>query len=310
MASYTSLTTKEIDEILGLYGLGQAINVRPMLHGISNTNYLITLAADAKEVLLKVSNDKDFNEVESEMRILDHLQSQGFSYCLIPLKLPNGESVYRYGPHHGAIFPKALGEVAKIDAQTCFAMGEVLAKLHLIPTSGAELRIYPSVGHDLEKITNYCTLPQCPPDFKAAFQNLVQQRGWSEFVSYYNSLPPVLIHGDLYYDNVFFKNNKITVLLDFEQAGIGNPILDLGIAISGSCLKGGQLDDELIRQYVRGYQSVHKHFSLPPTLLPVAVGLGLLSISLWRIERFLERNLSEAKKYSYQKLLQLIRLNV
>ncbi|HZQ78511.1 MAG TPA: phosphotransferase [Acidimicrobiia bacterium] len=40
--------------------------------------------------------------------------------------------------------------------------------------------------------------------------------------------PPVLVHGDLHYGNLLFRNGRIAAVLDWEIAGLGDPLLDLG----------------------------------------------------------------------------------
>ena len=52
----------------------------------------------------------------------------------------------------------------------------------------------------------------------------------------YDDFPVGVIHGDLYFDNSLFDAGELVTLIDFEQSGRGRHILDLGIAISGSCL--------------------------------------------------------------------------
>ncbi|MBY0415742.1 MAG: phosphotransferase, partial [Bdellovibrionales bacterium] len=112
-----------------------------------------------------------------------------------------------------------------------------------------------------------------------------------------------IIHGDLYYDNTLFDNNKISTVLDFEQAGIGEYILDLGISISGTCLEKGRVITPLVNSYLMGYESVKVMTSNEKEFLDQAIILGLLSISLWRIKRFYEKNLNPLMKNSYQDLL-------
>ena len=71
----------------------------------------------------------------------------------------------------------------------------------------------------------------------------------------YDLFPAGVIHGDLYFDNSLFKNGKIVTLIDFEQSGRGRFILDLGIAISGSCLNRDKsnIDLNLLENFLKGY---------------------------------------------------------
>jgi len=281
-----------------------------MPHGISNSNYLVSTNQLA-DVLLKVSNDKNEKELNEEMEILLYLNQCSFPLSLCPFiqKSPHSGPVYSYKNLNGVLFPKAKGTQAQVNSSSCFEMGKALSMLHRIPLPASSnkksLRPYAKIGHDLSDILAYSIEKKCPPDFHYCFESLTKQANWNDFKKFYQQIPSTIIHGDLYYDNVFFDQGKPSAFLDFEQAGIGNPLLDLGIAISGTCLKNGELDHEYIQSYFSGYKSTQILDPKCDEFLFTAIQLGLLSISLWRIERFLEGSLSLDRKFSYQELLKL-----
>ncbi|MDH4466647.1 MAG: phosphotransferase [Bacteriovoracaceae bacterium] len=312
MATYTSLTTTDVNEILKLYQLPTATFLTPMPHGISNTNYLVELASK-ETVLLKVSNDKDFRQLQEEMEILLYLQKQNFSLSLTPFLTQEGSPVYHYQQYIGVIFPKAPGKVREANGPRCEAMGTALAQLHQVPTSSTAssttLRDYGSVGFDIQKIQDYCLLVECPSDFLEAYLAIKQSAEWEKFFEFtqQTNRPTAIIHGDLYYDNVFFEDDKITTLLDFEQSGVGCPYLDLGIAITGSCIVDQKINFQLTQSYLAGYEKIRPIEKDGKIHLNTYMKLGLLSISLWRIKRFFEGNLSKEKKYSYRELLMLLK---
>jgi homoserine kinase type II len=314
MANYTSLTMSEVNEILSLYDFPHAKSMTAMSHGISNTNYLVCLHdvqdAEEKSVLLKVSNDKTHRELTDEMQIILHLSKEGFPLVVRPFLQKDASPIYTYQNHVGVIFPKAPGKVEAVNASRCQAMGAALGMLHQVPTNMATFRSYTDVGFDHHKIEKYCMEANCPKDFSAAFNEVKKSKYWEKYLTYEKQIAstPTLIHGDLYYDNVFFENDKITTLLDFEQAGLGSPMLDLGIAMTGSCLKDGVIDFDLVRAYQKGYEGVRQLIAIEKDLLEINMKIGLVSISLWRIKRFLEGDLSAEKKFSYRELLQILRL--
>ena len=118
--------------------------------------------------------------------------------------------------------------------------------------------------------------------------------------------PSGIIHGDLYYDNSLFNNGHLVTLIDFEQSGRGRFILDLGIALSGSCLNDekSNLSIDHIRSFLRGYESSRKLLMIETQYLRSAIAVGFFSIALWRIKRFYEGNLDDRKKYNYRQLLE------
>jgi homoserine kinase type II len=66
-----------------------------------------------------------------------------------------------------------------------------------------------------------------------------------------------LIHGDLFRDNVLWKNGEITALLDFESASVGSRAFDLMVTVLAWCV-GDTLDPTLCRALVDGYREVRE----------------------------------------------------
>jgi homoserine kinase type II len=95
----------------------------------------------------------------------------------------------------------------------------------------------------------------------------------------------------------------LSSVLDFEQAGIGEYLLDLGISISGTCLEKGRVISPLVKSYLEGYEQIRTLSPLEKKYLDQSIILGLMSISLWRIKRFKERNLNPLMENSYQDLI-------
>ena len=301
MATYTEITLDSTNEILKLYGLETAEKLTPLSLGISNSNYCVKLKN--KCVLLKISNDKNQKQLNEEQDILLYLNSLKYQFSLAPLPLLSGEYVYSYENYFGVIYPFVEGIPPGPSDYTCHEVGMALAQLHSLLHDSQKLstlRRHETVGFGAKEISEYVNTDNCPSDFKAAYHQLLP-----EGLDHYISLPfkTGIIHGDLYYDNTLFRHEQISSVLDFEQSGIGEYILDLGISISGTCLEKGRINTPLVKSYLDGYQSVRL---LPPEekeFLNTAIILGLLSISLWRIKRFRERNLNPQMADSYRDLL-------
>ena len=164
-----------------------------------------------------------------------------------------------------------------------------------------QLRHHDEVGFSLEAIKEYIKEKSCPQDFKACYSKI-----FSDNLKDFNKskFEEGLIHGDLYYDNTLFHNNRLNCLLDFEQSGKGPLILDIGISISGTCLEKGTINSKLIESFLLGYESKRQLPQIEKKVLNQAILLGLLSIALWRIKRFKEGDLDKSREDSYQELLQ------
>jgi homoserine kinase type II len=162
------------------------------------------------------------------------------------------------------------------------------------------------VGYGGIGIYEYTMSASAPKDFVDAFNEIFPDRLQN---IPYDVFPVGIIHGDLYFDNSLFNDGKLVTLIDFEQAGRGRYILDLGIALSGSCLNQQQdsLDPLLIESFLEGYQSKRQLLAIEKAYLDTAILVGFFSIALWRIKRFYEGNLDESKKFNYRQLIERAR---
>lgn len=301
MASYTQIEIHEAQEILKLYALGEIQKITPLSLGISNSNYKVELQ-DSK-ILLKISNDKNKNQLEDEQSILLYLNQIGFQYSLKPYHTTNGQLVYEYGKYFGVIYPFVEGIPPGPSDMTCKEVGMALAKLHTLRHDKiimGTLRRHEEVGFGAKEIFDYTNTSKCPEDFKNAFKQFFPD-ALKAFIE--APFEKGIIHGDLYYDNTLFDHNHLSTVLDFEQAGVGEYILDLGISISGTCLEKGRIILPLVNSYLEGYESVRPLKALEKKHLNDAIILGLMSISLWRIKRFKEGNLNPLMADSYRDLI-------
>jgi homoserine kinase type II len=305
MANYTKITPGEANRILALYGLPEVLLMECTGHGISNTNYNITLV-NREKILLKISNDKNVSQLEEEQQILSFIRKASYPYSLIPFETLTKKNVYQWNSFHGVIYPFVSGGVLPMTQERLNQLGNALALLHQVNISVQEksnLRSAASVGFTYPEIIKFTQSTHCPDDFKQAF--LYTTKIFSSLESLQeNFLPSGLIHGDLYSDNALFdEQGQLLTLLDFEQAGFGCFLFDLGICISGSCLEAGKIKLDLLKALLHGYKNKRELTTLEQSVLPAAIALGFLSISLWRIHRFYLGTLSAEKKMSYQELL-------
>lgn len=298
MGDYTKLSKSNLDMIFSLYFNEDIISFRPLSLGISNSNYELLTASN--KYLLKVSNDKNKNQVEDEMKILHFLKDLNYPFSIIPFKTKSNELVYEFEDFYGVLFPFIDGIPPGPGDSTCFEIGEALAKLHLIKGNTDHLRKSEELSYPPSVIFNYVKSETCPEDFKQLFDELLGNRIEGYLTQNFET---GIIHGDLYYDNTLFHNDHIAAVLDFEQSGVGEYILDIGISISGSCLEKGRISLPLVQSYINGYQNIRKLHNIEMEYLTDAVILGLFSISLWRIKRFKEGNLNPLLSDSYKELL-------
>ncbi|WP_372654406.1 phosphotransferase [Halobacteriovorax sp.] len=298
MGDYTKLSTAEAQNIIDLYDLGAITSLNSLSLGISNSNYKVEIGNST--YLLKVSNDKGFDHLKEEQEILTRLSESGFRFSLRPFTTKAGENVYTYNDFFGVIFPFIEGIAPGPCDQTCYEIGKGLASLHSLDCDAENIRPHNSVGFGAIEIIDYTENEKCPTDFKEMVEYFFPDK-LASFIEL--PLEKGVIHGDLYYDNTLFDENHLAVVLDFEQAGIGEYLFDLGISLSGTCLEKGRINSSLIKSYLNGYEEIRPLSIFERENLDKAIVIGFLSIALWRIKRFKEGTLNPLMANSYQELL-------
>jgi homoserine kinase type II len=75
-------------------------------------------------------------------------------------------------------------------------------------------------------------------------------------------LPKGIIHGDLFMDNIFFKKNKLSGIIDFYFAANDYFMYEIAICINALCFdqkkKRFQINNKKIKNLIKGYESVKK----------------------------------------------------
>lgn len=303
MGVYSNIKLDEINDILLHYELGSAVSFKATMSGISNSNFQVNLC-DGSSVLLKISNDKTIEQLNNEQQVLLALEKRNFRYSIHPFKTLHGKPIYNHNDYYGVVFPFIDGLPPKMTKDVCSQVGKALGALHSLEISKEDLDIlrpHDLVGFGGQGIYEYTLKKEAPEDFVKDF-NFVFPDKLQNIP--YDVFPVGVIHGDLYFDNSLFNNGKLVTLIDFEQSGRGRFILDLGIAISGSCLNevGDNLDPNLIDSFIKGYEKSRTLLTIEKEFMNTAILVGFFSIALWRIKRFYEGNLDVSKKNNYQDL--------
>lgn len=305
MGVYSNISLDEINDILSYYEIGKAKKFKATITGISNSNFQVFLN-NGNEVLLKISNDKTIEQLQNEQQVLLALEKHHYRYSIHPLKTIQGKSIYQHKDYYGVVFPFINGKPPIINEDVCHQVGKALADLHSLEISKDDLEIlrpHDLVGFGGMNIFDYTKEDNAAKDFVTTFKQIFPKE--LQDIPY-DVFPVGIIHGDLYFDNSLFNDGKLVTLIDFEQSGRGRFILDLGIAISGTCLnqEKSNLDSSFIESFLAGYEAQRKLLKIEREYLKTAILVGFFSIGLWRIRRFYDGRLDESKRYNYRELLE------
>jgi homoserine kinase type II len=185
------------------------------------------------------------------------------------------------------VFPWIDGEIlclARVTADACRKLGGALARVHL--ASATLPRLGPGRFRPVDMRKRLADVEQrgAPPSLlEHVHQVQFLYEHWE--TQRVSTLPAGVVHGDLFRDNVLWKDGELAALLDFESAFHGPFAYDLMVTIAAWCYKDA-FDLTLARALFEGYTSVRPLTDAERRALPVEGALGCLRFATSRITDF------------------------
>ena len=286
MAVYTDLKQEEIITFLSLYNIGNLVSFYGITEGIENSNYhLKTTNGDFILTLFEKRIDK--NDLPFFINILMYLNDRKFK-CPKPIMDNKGNylQILLGKPTVIVDFLKGKSKT-KLTIEDNFAVGSTMAKMHLcskefnmkrvnsLSISGWEELLY-KCDRSISKII----LNKIEPNIIEEMKNSLDfcKKKWP------NNLPIGFIHADMFPDNVFFKDNKISGVIDFYFSCTDILVYDLAIAVNAWCFDNDEIfNKNKFKSLIDGYQSIRKLSKEELFYLPLLSQAAALRFLLTRI---------------------------
>ena len=251
MAVHTKLSEANINSIIKNYRLGDLVSFNGIQEGIENTNYLLVTEKD-RFIVTIFEKRVDIENMPFYFEVMTNSHADGIE-CPIPIKDKDGEYVNIIKGKKMAVFifleGKSKNEWTKED---CFQVGKKLARFHFANKNNQH-NIQNNFGIDYwKKIYNKFSnkLNNILPNGFEIISNEI------DFISnnWPKNLPVGVIHADLFPDNVFFIENKISGFLDFSCFDF--LAYDLAITVNAWCFLNQEFNKDFFFNLVSGYQSI------------------------------------------------------
>ncbi|AUH49471.1 homoserine kinase [Chromobacterium sp. ATCC 53434] len=249
MSVYTTVGRDSLRQWLQGYALGQLQELQGIAAGITNTNYFVTTTHG--RYVLTLFETLRLDELPYYLSLMSHLAKHGVA-CPAPIAdhSDNFASMLAGKP---ACLVSCLdgGDIESPSDVQCRAVGEMLAQMH---KAGATfpLRMENPRGPRWWCRTAQQLYPQLPAELADALREEIQFQDGHRF----DHLPAGVIHADLFRDNVLMHGDTIAGFIDFYYACNDILLYDLAIAVNDWARRDdGELDDELARALLAGYQS-------------------------------------------------------
>ena len=235
MAVYTKVSFSEAQEFLEkFYSIRDLEEIIEISQGVENTNYIL-VTKNKKFILTLYENRVSHGDLPFFINLLVELNHKNID-CPNPIKMNNGSYTEKLNNKYAAIFSFLPGKsTLTIKNEHCFLVGQTLANIHLKTT---DLSLYRenalSLKHwaELLKMIKEVSTEQEDKLYRdLSIEHNFLMDNWPD------NLPNGIIHGDLFPDNIFFQNNKLTGVIDFYFACNEFYIFDIAICINAWCFE-------------------------------------------------------------------------
>ncbi len=295
MAIYTQLTLGEVEKILREYGAGEVTSFEPLEGGSANTSYAV--CTDRMKYVLSVCDDKGSGEIQILVELLCYLDKNNYPTTKV-IKTKTGDRAVGHEDKLAVLKEYIDGEVCKhLSPKMLRQTGEAIGRLHKIPPPSYLPKTFPYGMESFSEVTS---------------SNLNRNYiGWLEGKQEYicaqvsPRLLKGLVHGDVFYDNILFKDNKLAAIIDFEEASNYYRSFDIGMCIVGTCTENGSISLEKAKCLVAGYQNEMKIEEVERESLKVFAEYAAVATSFWRFRQFNIRNHDPNKAESYQEMVKI-----
>jgi homoserine kinase type II len=281
MAVYTPVTDEALTAFLADYEIGTLVAFRGIAEGVENSNFsLRTTAGDF--ILTLYERRVDPHDLPWFLGLLRHLATAGLA-CPQPVPGRDGEALRHLAGRHAAITTFLPGVwPRRVRAAHCRPVGAALARLH-----GAGADFPPArpnaLGPDAWPALLAASLPRADTvtpglgaELEAALARL--RAAWP------TGLPEGHIHADLFPDNVFFLEGRVSGLIDFYFACTDALAYDLAVCLNAWCFRPDHsFDPTHARLLLEGYESVRPLEPAERAALPVLAGGAALRFLLTRL---------------------------
>ncbi|MDX1737640.1 MAG: homoserine kinase, partial [Alphaproteobacteria bacterium] len=254
MAVYTEVSDQDLREYIGRFDIGDLVSAKGIAEGVENSNYLV-MTTQSPFILTLYEKRVDPDDLPFFLGLMEHLAANDVN-CPLPIKNKEGKSLGELCGRPAAIISFLEGVSPKsIMPFHCRELGEALARFHL---AGED---FPMQRENSLSVAGWVELleacrargDEVKPGLVALLDNELSflQENWP------TDLPKGVIHADLFRDNVFFCERKLTGIIDFYFACTDFYAYDLAICLNAWCFeRDGSFNITKAKQMLTGYNRV------------------------------------------------------
>jgi homoserine kinase type II len=255
MAVYTDVSDDALRRFIADYDLGDVLSCKGIAEGVENSNYLIVTERGPYILTLY---EKRVHEADLPyfLGLMEHVADKGFA-CPLPVKARDGIALRRLAGRPAAIATFLNGMwPRRIETAHCQALGGAMARFH---AAGADFAM--TRANDLS-LSGWRGLfaridPAAADSVQAGLaEEIAEELAFLE-AHWPSALPGGTIHADLFPDNVFFENGRLSGFIDFYFACTDFLAYDLAVCLNAWCFEpDGAFSRAKGRALIGAYESL------------------------------------------------------
>ena len=281
MAVYTDVGDEELAQFVQQYDIGEVASCKGIAEGVENSNYL--LRTDRASFILTLYEKRvERHDLPFFIGLMEHLARNGIA-CPTPVKARDGEALRELCGRPAAIVTFLDGLwPRRIRPPHCAGVGEALARLHLAGLDFPMRRPNNLSVAGWRPLFEACRArahevkPGLAEELGTELETL--ERQWPL------DLPAGTIHADLFPDNVFFRGDKVSGLIDFYFACTDFLAYDVAICLNAWCFENdGDFNVTKARLLLSNYRAARPLSSAEFDALPLLARGSALRFLLTRL---------------------------
>ena len=248
------LTKKEIINIISNWDIGKLKNYE-LLYSHWNLSYKIITSKG--KFILKILTMQKEKILKKELKILSLLKNKIPTRSFIKSKSGKDYLIIKSYPVLILEFVEGiiLKNGSKASLNILKQLGRYLALIHQTNYNmSGTTNVLKQISEIMKKINKnsleYESLYKC--------MSIIKRRGFDK-----QQFPKGVIHMDIHTENMIVKNDKIVVILDFEDANINYFIYDIGLVLLDTCfVKNKILSEKRMKAFLKSYEKIRPLTSL------------------------------------------------
>ncbi|WP_375619749.1 MULTISPECIES: homoserine kinase [unclassified Bartonella] len=234
MAVYTDIHQNDLKAFLTRYSIGSLLSYQGIAEGIENSNFML-YTTEGKFILTLYEKRISKDDLPFFCSLMQYLGRRGIP-CPQPVIQSDGTTIGELAGRPAAIITFLEGMwVRQADIYHCCEVGNNLAQLHLAGQDFSLNRRNTLSLVDWKLLWKSCQTSEDTllKEFgrKIDTELAFLEKNWP------SNLPTGIIHADLFNDNVFFLNRRLSGIIDFYFACTDFWAYDLAICLNAWCFE-------------------------------------------------------------------------